>query len=87
MLWAYVLLLHPGIAVQVQTSSAVPERCLCPYCKAYLHVSYRGPRSASERSGARDEQQRIFEALSKARLVCLVPLGAVRVVDFLDVRR
>ena len=43
--------------------------CLCPYCKASFIVGYKGPRSATERSEAKVEQQRIFEAILRARLV------------------
>ena len=56
-------------AAQVQSTSAIPHTCFCPYCKATLHVAYRGPRSAAERSQAKLEQQRVFEAILKARLV------------------
>lgn len=57
--------------MQVQFTSREQETCLCPYCKACLHVGYRGPLSSSEKSAAKVEQQRIFEAILKARVVRL----------------
>ncbi|KAK9802983.1 hypothetical protein WJX73_003844 [Symbiochloris irregularis] len=54
--------------LQVQATAARPQTCFCPFCKTGFKVAYRGPRSATERSRAKIEQQRVFEAIMKARV-------------------
>ena len=56
------------LQVQVRTQTE-HKGALCPFCKTQLRVLYRGPKSEAERSLARDEEARVLQALTLARLV------------------